>query len=203
MNKKISLPLLIITLILFSIFVALLANIFLFKQTNPSTITTSIAEKLPAGDFTLQSADGDVSLSDYRGKVVLLYFGYTYCPDICPTSLALMGQAMASLNEEEKTQVQGLFVSVDPERDSLEHLKKYSHYYGDKIVGVTGKASEIRKITKRYGVAYEIQKKDKNGNYSINHTSTTLLIDKNGKLKDLLPHGVPAKKIVEKLRENF
>ena len=200
MKKKISLPLLIIALFLFSMLVALVASQFLFKASTKNPAYPSVATQLPGGDFTLQSNHGDVSLHDFKGKLVLLYFGYTYCPDICPTSLALMGQAINKLTPAEKEQVQGLFVSVDPERDTLKHLEEYSQYFGANIIGITGKKEEIDNITKRYGVGYRIQKKDKNGNYTVDHSAVTLLIGKDGKIKELLPHGMPADELVKKLR---
>ena len=201
MKKKISLPLLIIALFLFSVLVALVASQFLFKASTKNPAYPSVATQLPGGDFTLQSNHGDISLHDFKGRLVLLYFGYTYCPDICPTSLALMGQAINKLTPAEKEQVQGLFVSVDPERDTLKHLEEYSQYFGANIIGITGKKEEIDNITKRYGVGYRIQKKDKNGNYTVDHSAVTLLIGKDGKIKELLPHGMPADELVKKLRD--
>ena len=80
------------------------------------------------GDFTLQSADGPVSLKDFRGKVVLVYFGYTYCPDICPTSLAATAEGLKQLTPEELARVAMIFVSVDPKRDTPARLKEYVNF---------------------------------------------------------------------------
>lgn len=201
MNRKISLPLLVIILLLFSVLVGLLAGQFLFKAPPKSPDAASIAMQLPGGDFTLQSSQGEVSLHDFKGKVVLLYFGYTYCPDICPTTFATMGQAIQQLTPEERQQVQGIFVSVDPARDTLKHLEDYSHYFSANIIGATGKKANIDEITKRYGVGYRIQKKDNQGNYTVDHSAITLLIGKDGKIKAMLPHGMSADDIVKKLRD--
>ncbi|PID34390.1 MAG: electron transport protein SCO1/SenC, partial [Thiotrichales bacterium] len=76
------------------------------------------------GDFTLQAEDKTIKLSDYKGKMVLVYFGYTSCPDVCPTSLAMLGAGLKRLSDEEVAQVQGIFISVDPERDQGEKLTK-------------------------------------------------------------------------------
>jgi protein SCO1/2 len=86
------------------------------------------APPMPGGDFILQSHKGPIKLSDFRGKVVLIYFGYTYCPDICPTALALTSSALKELNESELAQIQTLFISVDPERDTPERLDEYTHF---------------------------------------------------------------------------
>ncbi|MCW8983370.1 MAG: SCO family protein, partial [Gammaproteobacteria bacterium] len=93
------------------------------------------------GGFTLQSVDGPVSLNDFKGKAVLIYFGYTWCPDICPTNLALMSAAFGDLedkNPELMKQIQGIFISVDPERDSPERLKEYTNFFHENIIGITG-----------------------------------------------------------------
>ena len=108
----------------------------------PALPTTSAPT---GGDFTLQSATGPVTLKDYRGKVVLLYFGYTYCPDICPTSLTATAQALGQLAPAELARVQTLFVSVDPERDTPARLKDYGAFFHPSIIGVTGTAAANRR----------------------------------------------------------
>lgn len=203
MKHKIPFPLLIIAFLLLGLLTVIIAQQFLFSASTPKRMSAAIAEKLPAGDFSLKSADGAVSLSDFKGKVVLLYFGYTACPDICPTSLTHMGKAIDQLNDNEKQHVQGIFVSIDPERDSLQRLKEYSQHFNQKIMGLTGTKTEVDQIVKRYSVAYEPQKKNQAGGYTVDHTSVTLLIGKQGNLKDLLPHGLPSENIVERIRERL
>ena len=95
------------------------------------------AGPLPAGDFTVTTPDGIFSLKDYRGKVVLVYFGYTFCPDVCPTMLARLVEVMKALSGD-APQVQVLFVTVDPERDSAEVLKSYTGFFDARIIGLTG-----------------------------------------------------------------
>ena len=82
-----------------------------------------VAETPAGGDFVLQSPTGAVSLADYRGKIVILYFGYTFCPDVCPTSLAVIAQALSALTPVELEKVRGFMISVDPERDTMDVLK--------------------------------------------------------------------------------
>src|SRR5574343_1567339 len=98
------------------------------------------------GDFTLQSADGPVSLHDFRGKLVLLYFGYTFCPDICPTSLTATAAGLQQLTPEEARRVAMLFVSVDPKRDTPAHLKEYAAFFHPNITGATGTPEVIAGI---------------------------------------------------------
>jgi protein SCO1/2 len=99
----------------------------------------------------LRSDAGPVRLDDYRGKLVLLYFGYTSCPDVCPTSLANIKMALVGLTPEESAQVQVIFVSVDPARDTPEALGKYVKLFQDNFIGATGTREEIDLMTSAFG----------------------------------------------------
>ena len=149
------------------------------------------------GDFTLQSAAGPVSLKDYRGKLVLVYFGYTYCPDICPTSLAATAEGLKQLTPEELARVAMIFVSVDPKRDTPERLKEYAEFFHPGIVGVTGTAEAIAEIAKRYGVFYAEQKVDTaGGGYVVDHSSDTFVIAPDGQLVGKIAHATPPDQVV-------
>ncbi|HCA26684.1 MAG TPA: SCO family protein [Betaproteobacteria bacterium] len=152
------------------------------------------------GDFTLQSADGPRSLHDFRGKVVLLYFGYTFCPDICPTTLTLIGQALSSLSPAQQAQIQGIFVTVDPARDTAQKMKAYVRYFYPGLIGLTGNPQEIAAVARRYGVVYR-KHKEKSGGYLIDHSAFIYLIGRHGKLRRTLPHGAPAAAIAAALRQ--
>lgn len=153
------------------------------------------------GDFILQSSDGPVSLSDYKGKVVILYFGYAYCPDICPTSLGLLSQAMDKLKVDELSNVQALFISVDPERDTVEKLEKYAEAFHPNIKGVTGTPIEIADVTSRYGASYmKVEIPDSALGYAVDHSSKYYLINRSGKLNKLVDHGTSPNNIVAALR---
>lgn len=166
------------------------------KDTAPA-----ISEAPPGGDFTLQSADGPVSLKDYRGKVVLLYFGYTKCPDVCPTSLSFLTQALNDLTDAELKQVQGIFVSVDPKRDTPEVLKEYVEYFHPRLVGVTGTVEEVAEVAALYGAQYyEVELEGSAFGYSVNHSAVTYLITPGGVLRFIFPHGTPPQVIVEAIR---
>lgn len=153
------------------------------------------------GDFTLDGVHGPVSLHDFRGKVVVLYFGYTYCPDICPTSLAILGQALEQLTPAELARVQPIFVSVDPERDSPAQLAGYTRFFHPSIIGVTGTPDRLAAIARQYGAAYARQQDSSAGGYVVDHTALTYVIDPAGNLVASLAHGTPADQVLATLRK--
>jgi len=155
------------------------------------------AQQKRGGDFGLQSMNGPVSLGDYRGKVVLIYFGYTWCPDICPTNLALMSAAFGEMESELLKQVQGIFISVDPKRDSVERLSEYTNFFHENIVGITGSETEISELAARYGVAYRLVNQDSATNYVVDHSSETYVINPQGELADILPHAASPEMITK------
>jgi len=159
-----------------------------------------LAEAPKGGDFTLHSANGPLSLHDLKGKVVLLYFGYTFCPDICPTSLAFNSQALATLDRTELDKVQMLFVSVDPERDTLDKLKAYTAYFHPSILGLSGTPEEIAKAAKLYGASYARQETGSAGGYVVDHSAYTYVIAPDGSLFKSLDHGTPPPQVVEAIR---
>ncbi len=148
------------------------------------------------GNFTLQAANGPVSLSDYRGKVVAIYFGYMSCPDICPTSLWSLTEAINQLPPEQAEQVQPVFVSVDPERDSPEALAIFVKGYRDNFVGLTDNKKNIDKVARQYSVIYEkVPLKESAMGYVMDHTSVIYLVDRRGVLQYYLPHDTPPNSI--------
>ena len=154
-----------------------------------------VATAPKGGEFTLHSQQGPIQLSDLKGKVVLLYFGYTWCPDICPTSLAIISNALNQLSPSEQSKVQPLFISVDPKRDSLERLANYTHYFHPKILGITGTDKEISEVAKQYGAVYRRMDNTTEEGYSVDHTAEINLIDPKGQWVTSIPHETPAKEI--------
>lgn len=155
----------------------------------------------PAGDFELATPRGIVSLQQLRGKVVVLYFGYTWCPDVCPTSLALLGMALHKLAPQELEAIQPVFISVDPERDTLERLAEYTPYFHPALLGATGTPQQIAEVARHYGVAYAREQGGGMTDYTVEHSSLTYLLDRNGKLHEVLPHGTSPDKIVIAIRQ--
>jgi len=158
-------------------------------------------EAPPGGDFTLQSASGPVSLKDFRGKVVLLFFGYASCPDICPTALSNIANMLNALSEEELTKVRGLFISVDPKRDTPEKLADYVAYFHSGLVGVTGGEEEVARVAGLYGAQYyEVELEGSAMGYAVNHSSVTYLVTPAGDLRFIFPHGTPPSMFLEAVR---
>ena len=180
-----------------AIIAGLAAGVYFFR---PHTFHgTVIQSPDPSYDFTLTSANGDVSLSDYRGKIVLVYFGYTFCPDICPATLANVGQSLKKLGTK-ADDIQLIMISLDPERDSPEKLAEYVGHFHPSFVGVTGSPDELDKVASLYGIFYEKAEGTNNIGYLINHTATLLVIDREGYLKLVFPFGVTVPEIVDDLK---
>ncbi len=155
----------------------------------------------PGGDFTLQSSKGPVSLQDFRGKVVLLYFGYTRCPDICPTSLAIMVQALNGLSAAELKLVQPIFISVDPTHDTPDGLTEYAEYFHSSMIGVTGSEKETADVAALYGAKYyEVALKGSAFGYAVNHSSAVYLITPDGTLRFIFPHATPSSVVLEAIK---
>ncbi len=153
------------------------------------------------GDFSIETKDKDLSLKDLRGKVVVLYFGYTLCPDICPTSLAILTQALNEMTEKELSGLQSIFISVDPDRDNLTRLNQYTKYFHPNIMGGTAEKDIIDKIVALYGAAYQKVENNSAAGYLVDHSSYTYIIDKKGKLKHSLAHGTPPAEVLNVVRE--
>ena len=157
-----------------------------------------------AADFTLQSASGPVSLKDYRGKLVLIYFGYTFCPDVCPTSLAATSEGLKLLKPEELAKVAMIFVSVDPERDTPARLKEYAEFFHPGIVGATGSPDVLATIAKQYGVFYARQKVETAGSgYVVDHTSETYMVSPEGNLVGKIAHATPPDQVAAEIRRRL
>ncbi|MEQ9619227.1 MAG: SCO family protein [Deltaproteobacteria bacterium] len=133
-----------------------------------------------APEFTLTDQNGSkVSLSDFKGKLVLLFFGYTHCPDICPVTMSTLNSMVDQLGED-KDEVQVLFITIDPERDDQEALRNYVPYFNESFIGLTGTPEEIELVAKSFGAFYMKEESDSTSGYLMGHTSSIYLIDPNG-----------------------
>jgi protein SCO1/2 len=140
-----------------------------------------------APELALTGSDGEeLLLSRYRGKVVVLGFGFTSCPDVCPTTLAVLAQARKQLGAKGQD-MQVVYVTVDPERDTSERMRKYLSTFDPTFMGGTGAAERLATVRKEYGIAAE--KKMYGKSYSVAHSSYTYLIDRDGRLRALMPYG--------------
>jgi len=152
-------------------------------------------------DFTLTSSSGEqVSLSDYRDKVALLYFGYTYCPDVCPATLGELAKARRELEPEEREAVQVIMVSVDPERDTPETLGQYLSHFDPSFVGLTGTEEELAAATKPFGIFYQKNEGSVESGYLLDHTATVAALDKDGYLRLIYHFNTPGEDIAADLK---
>jgi len=176
------------------------------EATEPPTTTSSTATSSSAGaigDPVPAPALADLVLPDHstfelsslEGEPVLVYFGYTHCPDVCP---ATIGELFGVFEAEPETQA--LFVSVDPERDTPEFLEEWTKYLPDNLYAVTGSPGAIRRAADNYGVKYARVETTSTAGYTMSHTAALYLIDADGQLLLDYPFGTPAAEIVEDLR---
>lgn len=153
------------------------------------------------GPFTLESATGKVSLSDFQGKVVVLYFGYTSCPDICPTSLVTLASAINLLDDKDKEHIQPIMISLDPERDSPEILKQYvSHFYPN-MIGLTGSQEYIKRVANNYRVNFRKKNIESTTGYVMDHSSVYFIIGRDGTLFSHLLYDATPTEITEKIKQ--
>lgn len=142
-----------------------------------------------ANGFTLTDHTGKTrSLADFKGKAVFIFFGYANCPDVCPTTMAEMASVMKSLGPKAE-QVQVLFVSVDPERDTADLLSKYVPAFDPRFLGLTGDKAAIDKVAKDFKLFYQkVPNKDGEG-YTVDHTAGSYVFDPDGRLRLFVRHG--------------
>ena len=154
----------------------------------------------PGGDFTLRSAEGTVALRDLRGKAVLIFFGYLGCPGACPAALVNHAAAFQLLGPGERARVAGLFVSVDPGRDTPAAVQEYAAGFHPLIRGVTGQAAEVEEVARRYGVVYARRPADASGRYAVDHTADTFVVAPDGRLSARLAPETPPEALAAELR---
>lgn len=151
------------------------------------------------GEFELSSAGGRVRLQDYRGRVVLLFFGYTFCPDVCPTSLYTLKLAVDTLGTE-AGRVQVIMVTVDPERDSAEHLAQYVRHFHPQFMGLSGTMDEIERVAGQYRVFHE-KVQISPGGYLVNHSGYFYLLDGRGRVRALFGAGAKPMTVADGVRQ--
>jgi protein SCO1/2 len=153
-------------------------------------------------DFSLVDHHGQARhLSDFKGRAVVMFFGYTHCPDVCPTTMSEMQAVMDLLGDDAK-RVQVIFVTVDPDRDSLELLSKYVPAFDQRFLGMRPKDEEsLKKVTQDFKVFYNKVPGSKPGNYTIDHTAGSYVFDPDGRLRLFLKHQQNPQLIAEDLKK--
>ena len=156
------------------------------------------------GPFELTDHTGRTRTErDFRGQLILAYFGFTYCPDVCPTDLQAIGLALDKLGPDGAS-VQPLFISVDPERDTSEHLAEYVRLFHPRLIGLTGSAEVIRRAANAYKVYYAKVPFGKAGSdYTVDHTAFIYLMDREGNYLGFFPPGTSADRMVEIIRPHL
>ncbi|MCX7622445.1 MAG: SCO family protein [Thermomicrobium sp.] len=155
-------------------------------------------QEVPA--VALQGSDGQRhTLADFRGKLTVVFFGYTHCPDVCPTTASTMARARALLGQD-ADRVQLVFVSVDPERDSPERLASYLAKYDSTFLGLTGDEASIQELASAFGVHYAKIESTSALGYLVEHTSSSFVLDGDGRLRAVLPFGLTPEQVASDLR---
>jgi len=153
-----------------------------------------------ARSLALTDADGKArTLADFKGKVVLVFFGYTQCPDVCPTTMAELAEVKRSLGAD-GARVVGLFVTVDPERDTAELLKNYVANFGPDIVGLRGSPDEIKAAAKEFKVFFNKVPGKTDTSYTVDHTAGSYVFDAQGKVRLFTRYGSGTKALADDLK---
>jgi protein SCO1/2 len=166
----------------------------------PARVQTS-GEALIGGPFELVGKDGSTVTDEvFRGKYMLVFFGYTHCPDICPAELQVMAAALDGLGKD-ADKIVPIFITVDPERDTPRVVAGYVMNFGSRFVGLSGTPEEIAKAAKAYRVTYgKHQEEGAGDNYRVDHSALAYLMGPDGKYITHIPYGTPAPKMTEILQ---
>jgi protein SCO1 len=155
------------------------------------------------GPFALIDQTGRLRTdADFSGKLMLIYFGYTFCPDVCPTDLMAISQAVELLGEAGDG-VQPIFISVDPERDTVAHLAEYVTSFHRRLIALTGTPADIRKIARAYKAWYAKVESPRGEDYAIDHTGFIYLVGRDGKYLGFFPPGTTPERMVEIIRRHL
>ncbi len=163
-------------------------------DTNPQWHGKDISGLMPDLAFTLTDENGaQVTAADYSDNTLLLYFGFTHCPDVCPTALARLAAAMRKLPDAVQQHTLILFVSVDPDRDTPAQLREYTAAFHPRMIGLTGTHQQLQALTRRYRVTYGHDEPDASGQYNVSHSSAIFAFDRQHQVRLLLRDelGVP------------
>lgn len=161
-----------------------------------------ISNLMPELKYRLTDQNGEeVTAAKYDGQVRVLFFGFTSCPDICPATLAHLRNAIREVPEDLRDDVQVLFVSVDPKRDSPEALAEYTGFFGPQFVGMTGPEEALRDLSRRYRTTFGYGEPDADGQYDVSHSSAIYIFDRQGDARLLMRSELTPEQIAEDMTE--
>jgi protein SCO1/2 len=180
------------------------AGVLLLATPQGGQPVQSLGAALIGGPFSLVGADGKpVTDRDFRGRYMLVFFGFTHCPDICPAELQVIAQALEQLGDKAKTVVP-IFITLDPERDTPQAMANYVKSFGPNFVGLTGSPEAIAAAAKAYRVAYsKVENKEAAGDYSVDHSALVYLMDPEGRYVTHFSYGLGADQMAEKLGKSL
>ena len=179
---------------------SLLAWVFVIPQFRPHVFHGVVMQSAtPAPPLGLESTTGGtLDLDSLEGKIVVMYFGYTHCPDVCPLTLAALNDALEQLGSGAED-VQVMMITVDPARDTLPLLDEYLRYFNETFIGLTGSLEDIGRVATAYGVFFAADEGDATTGYTVAHNASLMVIDKHGHLRLILPPEVTADEIAADL----
>ncbi len=155
------------------------------------------------GPFALVDGHGKtITDADFHGKLMLVYFGYTFCPDVCPTTLGVIGQALDKLTPDERKKVAPVFITVDPERDTSKVVGEYVANFSADMVGLTGSPDAVEKVEREYHV-YAKKHPEADGSYSMDHSSIIYLMGPDGRFRGILSGEVTTAQVVDGIRKQL
>ena len=180
------------------------AGVLLVANPQGGQPVQSSGAALIGGPFSLVGADGKpVTDRDFRGRYMLIFFGFTHCPDICPAELQVIAQALEQLGDKAKTVVP-IFITLDPERDTPQAMANYVKSFGPNFVGLTGSPEAIEAAAKAYRVAYsKVENKGSAGDYGVDHSALVYLMDPEGRYVTHFSYGLSADQMAEKLGKSL
>lgn len=195
-----------IKIILFSLIAVVILGI-VYIGTNEGLRTRLLHQEstksLIGGEYTLTDHHGKTySSAMNKGQLQLIYFGFTHCPDVCPTDIAIISEALENLGNDADA-VTPIFITIDPKRDTPEVMKEFLSNFYPSFIGLTGSETEIKQVEASFKVYAHQGEKEKNGNYTMDHSAITYLMDANGQYITHFSHDTPVEEIEKAIRENL
>jgi protein SCO1/2 len=183
--------------------ISVLAIFFSLILVNAPELGATEPQATTGGRFLLKAHTGQiVTDQDFSGKFMLIYFGYTYCPDICPTSLQTVTAALDQIGDDAKY-IQPLFITIDPERDTVAVMREYVSSFHPSLIGLTGSKAVIENVAKKYRVKYAkvLEESADKTDYMVDHTAAVFLMGFDGRYLARFPYNTTANQMAEKLKK--